>query len=98
NRAKSLPDLPGVDIRADGGYVVGPGSVVGGKPYVAKRGAIAAAPAWLEEMLGRAAPRASVDRKPLVELDLPHHVELARDYLQHRAPEAIEGAGGNAAT
>ncbi len=25
--------LPGIDIKADGGYVVGPGSTIGGKPY-----------------------------------------------------------------
>lgn len=33
--AKDLPGYPGIDFRCDGGYVVGPGSVVGGVEYAA---------------------------------------------------------------
>lgn len=33
--AKDLPGYPGIDFRCDGGYVVGPGSVVGGVAYAA---------------------------------------------------------------
>ena len=39
-----------VDVRGDGGYVVGPGSVVDGKEYVEHEAPIAAAPAWLVSM------------------------------------------------
>lgn len=31
--AKDLPGYPGLDFRCDGGYVVGPGSIVGGVAY-----------------------------------------------------------------
>ena len=39
-----------VDVRGDGGYVVGPGSVVDGKEYIEHEAAIAAAPSWLVSM------------------------------------------------
>lgn len=31
--AKDIPGYPGIDFRCDGGYVVGPGSIVGGVAY-----------------------------------------------------------------
>jgi hypothetical protein len=34
NSIDSIPGYPGVDVRSDGGYVVGPGSIVGGVAYV----------------------------------------------------------------
>lgn len=43
---------PGVDIKCEGGYVVGPGSVRGGKAYeVATAHSVAYAPKWLVDML-----------------------------------------------
>lgn len=95
-----LADYPGIDVRADGGYVVGPGSVIGGKPYVAKPAPIATADGWLLDILAKGSPpkTAAADRTPLVELDLPENVELAKRYLIDRAPEAIEKAGGDHAT
>jgi len=33
NSVDRLRDFPGIDIRGDGGYVVGPGSVIDGVPY-----------------------------------------------------------------
>jgi len=33
--AKDIAGYPGIDFRCDGGYVVGPGSVVGGVQYIA---------------------------------------------------------------
>lgn len=43
--------LLGVDIRADGGYVVGPGSEIDGKSYELVDGRIAPAPGWLSDLL-----------------------------------------------
>ncbi|MEC8961538.1 MAG: bifunctional DNA primase/polymerase [Pseudomonadota bacterium] len=43
--------LLGVDIRADGGYVVGPGSEIDGKFYELVDGRIAPAPGWLSDLL-----------------------------------------------
>ncbi|CAN7549358.1 bifunctional DNA primase/polymerase [Rhizobium sp. LjRoot30] len=100
NRVHSIPDYPGIDIRSDNGYVVGPGSVVDGKPYVAIPGAIEPAGAEVEAALLANAPTHTVadSKAPAVELDLPAHVELAKEYLVNRAPEAVEGAGGNETT
>ncbi|WP_281978552.1 AAA family ATPase [Pseudorhizobium flavum] len=100
NRVDSIPDFPGIDVRADGGYVVGPGSAVGGKAYVAHPGPIAPAGPGVEQLLLQSAPDHSLatSKAPVVELDLPQHVDLAREYLIHRAPEAVEGAGGDDAT
>jgi hypothetical protein len=40
-----------VDVRGDGGYVVGPGSVIGGRPYqVANRGEAVPLPEWLARL------------------------------------------------
>ena len=50
---------PGIDVRGDGGYVVGPGSKTPGGAYsfVPARGPsevkIVAAPAWLLRLIGR---------------------------------------------
>lgn len=33
NSVDELRDYPGIDVRADGGYVVAPGSTIGGVPY-----------------------------------------------------------------
>jgi hypothetical protein len=54
--------LPGVDIRADGGYVVGPGSMHGsGAEYAWERSPaevpFADAPAWLLDLLQKKTPR-----------------------------------------
>lgn len=100
NRVHSIPDYPGIDIRSDNGYVVGPGSVVDGKPYVAIPGAIEPAGAEVEAALLANTPTHTVadSKAPAVELDLPAHIELAKEYLVNRAPEAVEGAGGNETT
>ncbi|OJT99163.1 MAG: hypothetical protein BGN83_18285 [Rhizobium sp. 63-7] len=100
NRVHSIPDYPGIDIRSDNGYVVGPGSVVDGKPYVAIPGAIEPAGAEVEAALLANTPTHTVadSKAPAVELDLPAHIDLAKEYLVNRAPEAVEGAGGNETT
>ncbi len=101
NRVDSIEDYPGLDIRSDGGYVLGPGSVIDGKYYqVISDGAIEPAGTWFEDILRKNAPTHSLatSREPIVELDLPHHIDLAREYLANRAPEAVEGAGGDDAT
>lgn len=100
NRVDSIPDFPGIDIRSDGGYVVGPGSSIEGKPYMSLGGAIDAAGAEIEGLLLKDAPTHSIanTKEPAVQLDLPEHIALATEYLKTRAPEAVEGAGGNETT
>lgn len=52
--------LPGLDVRADGGYIIGPPSTVQGNPYhwINEGETIAEAPAWLVDLIGtRGAPK-----------------------------------------
>jgi hypothetical protein len=61
--ASTISELgPGIDIRApgyaSGGYVVGPGSIVDGRPYeISLDLPIAALPLWLVPLLREAKPR-----------------------------------------
>jgi len=90
---------PGVDIRSAGGYVVAPGSVIDGKPYVAQESPIADAPAWLIEACGK--PREREPRKevePLAGYAAKVATTKARAYLQDEAPAAVQGAGGDFTT
>lgn len=101
NRVDSISDYPGIDIRSDGGYVVGPGSTVDGKAYaVVSDLPVEPAGRWFEEILLKDAPTHSIanTKEPAVQLDLPEHIALATEYLKTRAPEAVEGAGGNETT
>lgn len=103
NRVDSIPGFEGLDIRTDGGYVLGPGSEIDGNLYglADKNGAyaIAEAPAWFDDLLQRnAAKHTKKSDAPLVELDTPKSIELAVDYLKSRAPQAIEGQGGDETT
>jgi hypothetical protein len=88
---------PGVDVRGQGGYVLLPGSKIGGADYTTVADVpIADAPAWLTELA--AAPREAPKSAPAdIEIDAPANVSRARDWLSRRAP-AIEGQGGNSHT
>ena len=96
-----LADFPGVDIRCEGGLVVGPGSTIEGVPYqVIEEEDLAPPPGWLTEAIRKGAPRQRAKQKadPLIELDLPHSIEKAKFYLSHHAPDAIQGDGGDQTT
>lgn len=101
NRVR-LQKFEGIDLRSDGGYVVGPGSVVDGRPYTAvgSPASISKLPDALDAELLRSAKKHAKAKsdQPLVELDQPAGIEQAKRYLIDRAPEAIEGAGGNNTT
>ena len=100
---------PGVDVRADGGFVVGPGSVLAAGPYApSPSGDVRGIPGWLGAKL-QARPERP-DRtvaasesagngqtpRPLA-VDEPADVERAVVYLkQHDG--AVEGNGGDAYT
>lgn len=77
----------GLDIRGDGGYVVGPWSEIDGRLYeVRKNLPIAFAPTWLREAVNapRPAERAVA---PAIDLDLPEQIAAATKWLQRHAPE-----------
>lgn len=91
---------PGIDVRSHGGYVVCPGSIVGGKPYeVSIDAPVAPVPAGIASKLSppgtvRVAPE---ERKALgIEIDTDEAIARAKAYLE-ATPGAPEGARNNTA-
>ncbi len=89
---------PNLDTRGEGGYVLVPPSIVGGKQYeyVGETDEIAEAPAWIASTLAVAQDRH--EAREDIELDIPANVdrarELLRDYVS-REYIAVEGQGGD---
>lgn len=91
---------PGLDLRGSGGYVVGPGSQVGGRPYRI-RASFPLAPAVPQLVAGRHRAPPSADRadaEPPVRIEREVLQDRGRRYLRDHAPLAIEGSGGNTTT
>lgn len=91
--------LPCVDVRAAGGYVVGPESTIDGKPYVVETAAeIADEIAWLpgkiESELGHLRQRSEKADVPIYPWNSEGAIERGIEYLRTRKP-AIEGQGGD---
>ncbi len=89
----------GLDLQADGSYVVLYGSIVPLGAYTIHNSMpVEICPMWL-----RASARASVaprDPKvniPLTDLDKEDYIKWAVDWLNNEAPDCIEGQGGNSA-
>lgn len=96
NSAGRLGD--GLDIRTDGGYLVGPGSVLSngsgdGAYKIYRQGEIVGAPLRLLQRLSSSAN--PVVRDGPTDLDDHQSVSAAIRYLQERAPVAAEGKGGD---
>ncbi|HUQ36937.1 MAG TPA: AAA family ATPase [Aestuariivirga sp.] len=95
---------PGVDIKADGGFVVAPGSTFGGKQYAWKPGyspddiPLSDAPQYLLDLLHakKSKPRKAV--LPSIDLDRDESIDWARRWLIDEAPEAVEGSAGREVT
>ena len=87
---------PGVDVRSEGGYVLIPPSVVGGKPYVVGDDCpITELPVWVSHMLASSVREARTIEA--AELDTPTNVDRAKAVISMTAP-AVEGQGGDDAT
>jgi hypothetical protein len=87
----------GVDVRAEGGYVVGPGSMIDGVMYKAIAGEgreMMVAPEELIALCGKTKTRADNYDIPVGELDTDENIAQARAYLR-RAPVSVQGAGGD---
>ena len=71
-----------------------PGATVPGKGEykIHANGVVAHRPEWLKEMEGHSDERTT---QTDVDLDLPHNISDAIEYLTNLAPEAIEGQGGD---
>jgi len=86
----------GLDIRSQGGLIVGPGSAIDGKAYrqINGHGTVAPAPQWLVDRLGQArtvAPAAHI-QLPGVDVDRANGRAIA--WLKD-APVSVEGEGGD---
>lgn len=93
----ALEGFPGIDVRADGGLAVGPGSMFAGKPYtIAIDAPVAELPDFIAELARAAAPR--LVETPRTEssapVDTPGAIDQATGYLMAAEP-AIEGNGGD---
>lgn len=85
---------PGLDIRSDGGYVVGPGSTTNGLEYVVEQNRpMKPMPAWFAEMCGRRGEKGADTSQPLVELDTHEAIARAVQWLKQDAPETIADSG-----
>ena len=95
NSVQALGD--GVDTRGQGGYVVCPGSTVGGVPYyLLREQTFQDLPAWINDALKkRQSEGGAVEQVPVVDQDLDTSIAVAKAYLATTAP-CIEGQGGDA--
>jgi hypothetical protein len=89
---------PGIDVRATGGLVVAAGSTINDMPYVwGNDRDVAEAPQWLVDMVqeraGQHKKAANAGKRLADECD--ESVADAERYIQERAPEAVEGQGGD---
>jgi len=87
-----------IDVRGDGGYVVGPGSIVDGKIYeIIDDCDLAAAPDWLLKLAAKATVEPA-KRDPNVTLGAPAEIGRMQTYLTNLVEQgdvAIEHCGGN---
>lgn len=88
----------GIDVRGDGGYVVGPGSIIDGKPYeITADREIAAAPDWLLKLAAKTTVE-PLKRDLNISLDELGEVGRMRTHLSalvEQGDVAIEHCGGN---
>lgn len=89
----------GLDIRSSGGYIVGPGSEIGGARYeqINGHGVLAQAPGWLVDRLGQHVPVERDHRGGLAGVDGDRARDRGLAYLK-TAPRASEGNGGDTLT
>ena len=93
---------PGLDVRSRGGYIVGAGSALPHGLYdVAGSAPIADAPQWIIDICGTDTRRElGVGHPAIAPLDVnqDHAQRRAEWYLEHEAPIAVQGQGGDQTT
>lgn len=92
----------GLDIKSYGGFIVGAGSTIDGRPYYWKQGyepnkrEFAEAPQWLVQRCNAPRQRSAEAGKVVAEED-DAALALAERYIADNAPEAIQGGRDNTA-
>lgn len=97
SNAHNFGNNSGIDVRGSHGYVVGPGCTYKGIKYISENDIsdIQYAPEWLVNKYLKAPGQRDEDStEPVLELDRPENIELAKDFLKS-VPPAIEGQNGN---
>jgi hypothetical protein len=98
NAVATIPGFPGMDVRADGGYVAAAGSVTPDGIYEAFGNALEAAPASILALLKlRREPSANAGQI-VGDLDDAPAIARAVEYLKHDAPLAYQGDHGDDTT
>jgi hypothetical protein len=89
---------PGLDIRGDGGYVVGPGSTIADRAYSVVPGThdLALAPDWLIGLCKAPSPSKPSTNARLID-ETPAGVAAAERWLRDDAPAPTEGSRNNTA-
>lgn len=97
NSVNRLEGFPGIDVRGENGYVVAPGSAYNGGVYqpLADNQPLERAPEWIVELCRKKRHEKTNTGQPAAELDTPHNLQRAEDYLFKHAGPAISGEGGN---
>ncbi len=90
---------PGLDTRAERGYIVGGGSVIDGKPYTSNYFEVADAP---EDFVLRCGKASEKDENPdhshlVITESTDLAIERAKHYLENGAPLSLKGEGGDQA-
>jgi hypothetical protein len=98
-RSKNGRRLTDINVRSTrNGYLVGPGSVVGGRPYrIVDDAPVAPCPDSLKPYLGTKPERDPDADTPVFEIDKPSSIASAIGFLKNHPP-AIEGQGGDVHT
>lgn len=95
NSANTL--MPGIDIRAERGFVVAEGSTIDGVEYKAVGGTLDSCPDDLLQKLARGY-RAQKTNDIGTTLDKQHNIDAAEHWLQTKARLALEGDAGDHTT
>lgn len=90
------PLAPGIDIRSGNGYVLGPGSIIDGKPYViVNKADVAPLPKTVADGLALRHAGEATSASMVEDRDTPEQLQAAKRYLETRAPEAEQAARTN---
>lgn len=78
-----------IDIKSEGGYVVGPGSTIDGQAYeIVDPSPLEPAPEWLATLAGKPREKKEHSAEPLIDLDSQDAIARATEYLKNKAPDS----------